>query len=275
MEESPALQNLDEARRIIGDLERELHEYRSGNRSSSYFTKFPPASLAWRVGGADSNGNVYPDFLISGFQVVHNILAILARQGLGSKSFNRILDFGCGCGRVIRFLAYERFEADLVGCDIDPEAISWCRDNIDFPTFIVSPFHPPLPFRNEHFDFIYSISIFTHLSEQDQFAWLAELERVIRPGGIVIITTQGKNKNYERLSDDVKRQLERDGIWYDEDNVYFEDNKTYGFKFPKAFKLTYHTHSYIHRLWSKYFEILEISDRAVCHDQDAVVLRKR
>lgn len=269
------MQTVEDARKIIAELESELAKYKSGVVTPSYFTKFPPPSLAWRVGGADKDGNVYPDFLISGFQVVHNMLAILRRHGKSPGDFERVLDFGCGCGRVIRFLAYERFRGELIGCDIDPEAIAWCRDNIDVATFFVSTFTPPLYYPNDHFDFIYSISIFTHLSEADQFAWLDELRRISRPGGMLILTTQGQNKNWEQLPSDVKAELRERGIWYDKNNVYFEESKTYGFKFPEAFKLTYHTHNYIRQRWSDYFEILEIADRAISYSQDAIVLRRR
>jgi cyclopropane fatty-acyl-phospholipid synthase-like methyltransferase len=268
------MDDLQEARRVIADLEAELTAYRSGAIRQTYFTKFPPASLVARVGGADPNGNVFPDFLVSGLQVVHNMLAIFARHGMTQSDFSRILDFGCGCGRVIRFLAYERFKAELVGCDIDPEAIAWCRENIDTAKFTVSPYHPPLEFPDASFDFIYSISIFTHLNEKDQFAWLTELRRITRPGGRLILTIQGRNQNYEGLPSEVKEELQRDGIWYDTSNIYFETNKTYGFAFPESFKLTYHTHEYIRRNWSKYFKILEIADKAISYNQDAVVLER-
>jgi SAM-dependent methyltransferase len=269
------MQTIEQLEKIIADLEHELAAYKSGEVSSTYFTKFPPASLVWRVGGADQNGKVYPDFLISGFQVLHNMLAILARHGKRPGDFSRVLDFGCGCGRVSRFLAYERFKGELIGCDIDPEAIAWCSENISTAKFIVSPFHPPTSFPDKYFDFIYSISIFTHLSEGDQFAWLSELERITRPGAILILTIQGKNKNWESLPAEVKEELRLRGIWYDKDNVYFEDNKTFGFKFPESFKLTYHTHDYIKRRWRDHFEILEIAERAISYDQDAICLRRR
>jgi len=269
------MHEIESLRAKVADLERELQALRSGEMEANSFTKFPPRSLAWRVGGADSNGRVFPDFLISGHQVVCNLLALLKDIDKGPADFRRLLDFGCGCGRVTRFLAYERFAAQLVGCDIDPEAIAWCRENIPAVDFQVTPYTPPLSFSDDSFDFIYSISIFTHLHPEEQFAWLQELRRIASPGAILILSVQGHNRNWSRLPDEVKARLEHDGIWYDSDNLYFEQSHTYGFRFPETFKLTYHTVQYIQREWSKYFEILRIAERAVSYDQDAVVLVKR
>lgn len=263
------------AQRRIAELERELLQLRSGEVQATPFTMFPPSSLAWRVGGADPSGNIYPDFLISGFQVLHNLMSILARHGQTLTDFHAVLDFGCGCGRVTRFVAYERCRAEITGCDIDPEAIAWCQKNINTANFLVSPFRPPLPFADNQFDFIYSTSIFTHLSEKDQFLWLAELSRVAQPGALLILTTQSKNESYSRLPEETKRNLAASGFFYDETNVYFERTQSYGFEFPKDLKLTYHSPSYVRREWARYFEVLGIYELAISHSQDGVVLKKR
>lgn len=272
--EADAERALAVAQKRIAEMERELVQLRSGKVQATPFTMFPPSSLAWRVGGADPNGNIYPDFLISGFQVLHNLMSIMARHGRTLEDFNAVLDFGCGCGRVTRFAAYERCKAEITGCDIDPEAIAWCQKNINTANFLVSPFRPPLPFKDNQFDFIYSISIFTHLSEKDQFLWLAELARVAQPGAMLILTTQSKNESYSRLPEETKRNFAVSGFFYDETNVYFETTQTYGFEFPKDLKLTYHSPSYVRREWARFFEVLDIYELAISYSQDAVVLKK-
>jgi len=52
---------------------------------------------------------------------------------------------------------------------------------------------PPLPYAAESFDVIYCLSVFTHLNETMQDAWLAELRRVLQPGGLLILTVHGHN----------------------------------------------------------------------------------
>lgn len=48
---------------------------------------------------------------------------------------------------------------------------------------------PPLPFGDGSLDCVYAISVLTHLSEKSHFEWVAELRRVIKPRGIIAITT--------------------------------------------------------------------------------------
>jgi ubiquinone/menaquinone biosynthesis C-methylase UbiE len=42
--------------------------------------------------------------------------------------------------------------------------------------------NPPLPFPDDHFDLVFSSSVFTHIDEHAQDLWLAELRRVTQPG---------------------------------------------------------------------------------------------
>lgn len=88
-------------------------------------------------------------------------------------------------------MAYMRRDipAQLFGTDIDGESIDWCQSKLGhMATFTVNGFWPPLPFADGFFDVIYSISVFTHLPEDMQTAWLAELRRVAKPGGLLLLT---------------------------------------------------------------------------------------
>jgi SAM-dependent methyltransferase len=55
------------------------------------------------------------------------------------------------------------------------------------------------------FDFIYSISVFTHLTEYNQWFWMNELFRVLRPGGHLLFTVHGMSRSHELSEAD--RQL--------------------------------------------------------------------
>jgi SAM-dependent methyltransferase len=142
-------------------------------------------------------------FLVSGdreldsaaFWSVGGNCADLIAQSLGKHDIHldecrAILDFGCGCGRTIRhFRALKK--AQVYGTDYNPQLIDWCRRNLPFARFGVNRLHPPLAYGDGAFDVVYAFSVFTHLPEALQRSWLAELSRVLAPGGHLLMTTQG------------------------------------------------------------------------------------
>ena len=90
--------------------------------------------------------------------------------------------------RHLRQLLVDR-RASLYGTDYNEESVEWCRANLVGITFERNGLSPPLPFTDQYLDCIYALSVFTHLSDARHFEWIAELKRVLRPGGIVILTT--------------------------------------------------------------------------------------
>ena len=104
-----------------------------------------------------------------------------------------ILDWGCGPARIIRQMrqCLEGYTLALTGSDWNRRGIAWSREHVPEITFVANDFLPPLPFTAESFDVVYNFSVLTHLSEAVQQAWLIELERVLKPGGLFICSTQG------------------------------------------------------------------------------------
>lgn len=102
----------------------------------------------------------------------------------------RVLDFGCGCGRLLRFLC-DKPTLDVVGSDVNGVLVAWCKEHLRGVNARVNEIDPPLPLEASSFDWVYSLSIFTHLNESRSAAWRRELGRVLRPGGIAILTTSG------------------------------------------------------------------------------------
>lgn len=95
----------------------------------------------------------------------------------------RVHDFGCGCGRVLTFFR-DSLHASLYGKNIDDQAIAWCKENLaEFASFTVNSEWPPLTFEDSFFDLIFSVSVFTHLPETLQTAWLAELLACLQTRG--------------------------------------------------------------------------------------------
>jgi SAM-dependent methyltransferase len=125
-----------------------------------------------------------------GKEEAQEIIDILRRNDIDMSRFSAILDFGCGCGRLIRhFLPHT--DAKLYGSDYNTRLIKWCSRKLTFGEFRKNQLAPPLRYADESFDFIYLISVFTHLGADLQRAWIDELRRILRPGGYILFTTHG------------------------------------------------------------------------------------
>src|SRR5208337_938315 len=137
----------------------------------------PPARLRYRVHGAMDAKS----FLQAGALCADDIKRSLSQVSRDLSSFTQVLDFGCGCGRILRYLQ-GCSGPEFHGVDIDPQAIHWCCRVLPGVQFAVNSISPPLLFPDGKFDFIYGISVLTHLDEGHQLTWLRELRRVARPG---------------------------------------------------------------------------------------------
>jgi SAM-dependent methyltransferase len=148
----------------------------------------PPPSLIVSVAGtADVEW-----FLRGGRLAAGSIRAALWRQGRRIEELGAVLDFGCGCGRVTRnWLALR--DPDVFGADMSEDAVEWCRRNLPFATFESNGLAPPLAFDTGRFDLVYALSVFTHLPAELQLLWMRELERVLRPGALLILSTHGEH----------------------------------------------------------------------------------
>jgi SAM-dependent methyltransferase len=114
--------------------------------------------------------------------------ARFAEHGRTPLADARVLDFGCGWGRLTRFFARDVGPGALCACDPVEEILEICRATRVPARLARSDFVPDrLPF-DETFDLVYSFSVFTHLSERVHEACLRALHSAIAPGGILIAT---------------------------------------------------------------------------------------
>ena len=104
----------------------------------------------------------------------------------------RVLDFGCGAGRVLRQFVPEASTAEFWGCDIDGPSIDWLRGNLCPPLRAFQCDEAPgLPHADGYFDLIYAISVYTHLTD-NWSGWLLEHHRALAEGGLLIATFLGE-----------------------------------------------------------------------------------
>jgi cyclopropane fatty-acyl-phospholipid synthase-like methyltransferase len=218
------------------------------DRSNSERAHLPPAEMRYRVGGSPDAD----EFVAIGKACANDIQAALRKVGREFASFDRILDFGCGCGRTMVHVRELAPQARIEGTDIDANAIQWCKENLEFASFSLSKETPPIGYEADSFDLIYVISVFTHLDEDYQFRWLEELRRIARPGGIIVATVNGA-KNGQ--------------------GFFFERSYEEGL-FPAWYQNTYHSRDYVFENFGKYFKVLEHLPKSMNSHQDVVVLEK-
>jgi SAM-dependent methyltransferase len=120
-----------------------------------------------------------------------DIVGALDRAGRPLGDEATVLDFGCSSARAVRVLAAWRPELRWLACDPNAEAIAWARAHVPGVEFFASPQDPPLPLEDAALDVVYAISIWSHFGHDAALRWLAEMQRVIRPGGVLLLTTHG------------------------------------------------------------------------------------
>jgi len=165
-----------------------LVEAREPDSESRDGIPVPPPLLRVRVTGAHAERDVW---VTEGARDAGLIRTLLQRNGSPIERMGAILDFGCGCGRVARH--WESLQGPAIhGADVSRPSVRWCRHNLRFMRTVRCEPEPPLPYADASFDFIYALSVLTHLTEASGRRWLHELIRVLRPGGMLLFTVHGE-----------------------------------------------------------------------------------
>ncbi len=237
----------------------------------------PPVELRERVAGTRD-----PEpFDLSGAATVDEWTRALAAIGKRLDDFRTIVDFGCGCGRAMRHLAKKIDPATqtLIGLDPDAEAIDWLVRNLSAVHGKVLNERPPAPLPDNSADLIVSHSVFTHLPEDVQHAWLDELRRILKPGGVLITTVHGDHAFMSYYNDVVRtghpetaqalmNAMNADGF------LYIKGRSAAEAALPEYYGAAFHKIKYIQENWSQYFRLLAWFPRFALNLQDTLVLQK-
>ena len=124
-----------------------------------------------------------------GLQTKEQIVSLLPDDW--SWEGKRTLDFGSGAGRTLRHFAAEAEVGEFWGCDMHGPSMEWMDQNLSPVKAWQTTLSPPSGLPHGFFDLIYTVSVFTHLTDHAS-AWLLELHKVLKPGGILIVSFMGQ-----------------------------------------------------------------------------------
>ncbi|HED17729.1 MAG TPA: class I SAM-dependent methyltransferase [Gammaproteobacteria bacterium] len=169
-----------------------LGNYKDNQSFRRTFPAFqePPTWLIYETSG-DSNLPRYREYGHTIAEYYHGIINRYQSPRPGQAL--RVCDWGCGTARIVRYMPdlFREQECELYATDYDAVTIEWCSAHIPDITFQRNNLEPPLEFADGFLDVLYCLSVFTHLSESMHFAWINELSRVLRPGGLLMLTLHG------------------------------------------------------------------------------------
>jgi SAM-dependent methyltransferase len=163
-----------------------------------------------------------------------------------SWSGRRVLDFGCGIGRVLRHFAPEARDAEFWGCEIHEPSVAWMREHLSPPFHIFQCSElPGLPHDDGYFDLVYATSVYTHLT--DHWAgWLLEHHRVLKDDGFLFATFLGEGAIRELINEP-----------WDEDRIGMNP-LWHGNPWDSGGPIALHSPWWIRAHWGRAFELVEL-----------------
>ena len=221
--------------------------------------------------------NDWNEFIMHAEQITPDIAAVIDEH-LPQRAGKKVLDFGCGIGRVALKL-WQETGLPTHGCDINPDAIDYISKQLSEPSFHVSSYEPPLSYEDASFDLIFSISIWTHLPPKLQIPWLKEMHRILKPGGTALISVSSasslpiRKKRLDLWEAYSEEDLEREGILFVEYRYLQKTPEAYP-GVTTSYGSTLHDFDYIRQEWGKLFNSVEVRPKAIGNSQDLVILKK-
>ena len=262
------------------NLEKKFHKYVREKLELNYRSvdpgAIPPKELIAQTAALDEvelarqcNGDVY---LETGYFEVLRIFQILDHFSINPRTIGSIFELGCGTARLLRhFRCIEGVK--LVGSDVNPEMIEWCNANLSGMEFYHNELSPPLDFAEDNsFDLMLASSVFTHIPLETQESWLAEMQRILKPGGIFICSVLGQFHASVLLDEKEIQSLNIQGSL----TLTSDDSQaTYSTKIGGSAWDVFQTRSEVIRVFGSYFQIVDyipgVQDFLVLHKPDPKV----
>ncbi len=228
---------------------------------------FPTSEMMRRATGNDG----HHFFRTTGIKACNDFRRALAPH-VALDKVGTFLEWGCGSGRLTTHLIDRHPQAKMFGTDIDLESVAWAGENLK-GNFQSCKTDPPLPYEDNQFELIVSLSVFTHLTLSYQEAWLPELKRILKPDGVLLATVHGEFASrwiFHRPGEYDK--VMANGFFDGLDDAALQK---YDFAGPDYYKSTFQTKTHTEREWGKHFDIVGYVEGGMNNFQDIVVMRNK
>lgn len=198
----------------------------------------------------------------AGAAIFENKSTLIQRHLPGVEN-PKILDFGCGWGRIVRFMPRLTLEEHVFGVDVDERLIAACKTHLPTMSFGVITSGAPLPFEDAKFDVVTANSVFSHLSPSSHAFHIGEIARILRPGGIFLGTTLSEH-NLTKMYNHTREWIT--GITGPEEEAHAvlrENGFVYGSTGRWTdYGIAFITKEWVAKHWAPAFEILEQNQEA-------------
>lgn len=273
----------------IGPVSKHL----DGDVYSNIFSVFPEINITQMIDRdtynlpATSDRELYHgarhyDWWLSGLSDYLKIKQVMDKYGHPLKAGDTFYEMGCASGRVLRHFATQHEGMNIWGSDINNRHIEWMRLNLPATVKVFqNTILPQLPLEPNSVDIACAFSVFTHIDDLD-FAWLCEIRRVLKKGGIFYVTIHSDDTwRCMRPSDQIYKSLMNMAPYIDEFKINEaflagplpQDKTVFSWHAKNYNTNIFHKVSYIYREWGRFFQIKEII-RAGSEYQDVVVMQK-
>lgn len=260
---------------IAGDFDAWLALNLAETAPEGAIAPFPPAELMNNTTGLTATR----DFASHG---VDFLRALQALSPVPLAGFRSLLDFGVGVGRLARM--FLGFSGRYVGMDVDGRHLAWVGQNLAHVEPVLSVPRQPLPVADGSFDAVVSISVFSHLNEQDQLFYLDELRRVCAPGALLFLSIHGDRafarartepRIFEMLSIPEPELAAAEPVMEGGHGYVFIRQEGHLTSAAYEYGITFISTAYVEAEWSHFFDVVAIGSGALHDFQDVVVLRAR